>query len=201
METLAKMLVQQEELEVQIARTKRKIALLSQLCDETDTLAPIPDLDLGGLTEACRSVLRASRKEWMNTTEIMNGLRELGFPLDKYKAPMASVTTTVTRMVDSGDVIPSLKSNPGATEYKWVGWSGRSQEYRNFATLVELRKAITNAVESLTDPPKPDEVIINPPAPSSLAAMAADGRLTQPPRKGGLPPPPQIRPRPVTKRD
>ena len=173
MEALSKMLEQQEALEVQIARTKRKVALLSQLCDETDTLAVIPDLELGGLTEACRTVLRASRKEWMNVAEIANGLQELGFSLDKYKAPAASITTTIARMVDSGDVIPSGKTTPGATEYKWVGWSGKSQEFRNFATLTELRKSRANATERLTDPPRPDETIISPPAPGSFAAMDA----------------------------
>ncbi|MGD0293163.1 MAG: hypothetical protein ABSB30_04855 [Terracidiphilus sp.] len=45
------------------------------------------------------------------------------------------------------------------------------------------------------------ETSISPPAPNSLAAMAADGRITKPPGTGGIPPPPQIRPRPVTKRD
>jgi chromosome segregation ATPase len=140
MDELSKMLAQREELEVQIARTKRKVALLAQLCEETDELVPIPDLDLGGLTEACRTALRASRKEWMNTTEIMAALGELGFPLDKYKAPTASITTTVNRMVESGDVIPSPKSNPGATEYKWVGWSNKPAEFRGFAAAVEQKK-------------------------------------------------------------
>lgn len=140
MEALSRMLEQQEELEIQIARTKRKIALLSQLCEETDTLAPIPDLDLGGLTEACATVLRASRKEWMNTTEIKNGLQELGFSLEKYKAPMASITTTVNRMVNAGDVVQSSNTNPGAVEYKWLGMSNRPEATKNFAAALERRK-------------------------------------------------------------
>ena len=118
---LGALTAQREDLEVKIARTKRKIALLSQLCDETDTLAPIPDLDLGGLTDAVRTALRASRKGWVNTTEIMNGLRELGFPLDKYKAPMASITTTVNRLVEAGYVEINRLPTPGASEYRWVG--------------------------------------------------------------------------------
>lgn len=142
MQALSKMLVEQEQLEVQIAKTKRKVALLSQLCDETDTLAPIPDLDLGGLTEACRTVLRASRKEWMNSTEIKNGLAELGFPLDKYKAPMASITTTVNRMVETGDVVQSNNANPGAVEYKWLGMSNKSDAMRRFAAAHERRKHV-----------------------------------------------------------
>jgi chromosome segregation ATPase len=147
MESLARMLEQREELEVQIARTKRKIALLSQLCDETDTLAPVPDLDLGGLTEACRTVLRASRKQWMTIAEIQAGLAELGFPLEKYKAATASITTTVNRMVESKDVVEnSSTSSEDATEYKWLGMSNRPEAMRNFAAANERHKRRFKAI-------------------------------------------------------
>lgn len=141
MGALAKMLKQQEELEVQIARAKRKIALLSQLCDETDQPAPIPDLNLGGLTEACRTVLRASRKEWMTIAQIQAGLAELGFPLDKYKAATASITTTVTRMVDAGDVVEnSSASSEEPTEYKWLGMGNKPTAMKDFAAASERHK-------------------------------------------------------------
>src|SRR5208283_5985031 len=80
------------------------------------------DLDLGGLTDACRTVMRGSRKAWMTIAEIQEGLRELGFPLKDYKAPTASITTTVNRLAEPevGEVV--VEKHVGrANEYKWVG--------------------------------------------------------------------------------
>ena len=62
-----------------------------------------------------------SRKEWLNTGEIQRALKELGFPIDTYKAPNASITTTVNRLVDDGYVVSDKRLGAGAIEYKWVG--------------------------------------------------------------------------------
>ena len=117
---LAKLYEQREDIEVRIARTKRKLAILAELSEETEN-AQTPDLQLGGLSAACRTALRASRKPWMTVSEIQAALKELGFPLHEYKAPAASISTTVNRLVEYGEVVPDRRSNPGATEYKWVG--------------------------------------------------------------------------------
>ena len=79
-EALSLLLAQREEIENQIARVKRKIALLTELTGESGS-REVPDIDLGGLTEACITVLRAPRKEWMTAGEIQTALREMGFPL------------------------------------------------------------------------------------------------------------------------
>jgi len=124
-EELADLLGKREEIEVAIARQKRKVAAWSELCDESEIGDPVNDalealgLDLGGLSDACRTAMRASRKEWMTIAEIQATLKELGYPLDKYKAPTASITTTVNRLADSGEVV--VEKRPGASEYKWVG--------------------------------------------------------------------------------
>jgi hypothetical protein len=117
---LIKLLKEQEELEVKIARQKKRLAALAELCNDNEIAEP-PDLDLGGLSDAVRTAMRASRKEWLTTADIQGLLRELGFPLNEYKAPAASITTTVNRMVDGGEVVASPRSQAGATEYKWVG--------------------------------------------------------------------------------
>jgi len=119
-EKYARLLLEKERIETEIAKAKRRIAAWTELCDDTETGELVPDLDLGGLTDACRTVLRSSRKEWMTTADIQNDLRELGFPLGDYKAPAASITTTVNRLVDAGEVAVDRRSNPGATEYKWA---------------------------------------------------------------------------------
>jgi hypothetical protein len=118
---LAELTALRERIEIEIAKTKRKVAAWAELCEECDTAGPPIDLDLGGLTQACITALRGSRKEWLNTTEIQAALKELGFPISQYKAPNASIATTVNRLVDDGVVVADKRLGAGATEYKWVG--------------------------------------------------------------------------------
>lgn len=119
-EKLVQMIRDKEELETSIAKAKRRVAAWAELCDDTETGEIAPDLDLGGLTEACRTILRSARKEWMTVADIQRDLKELGFAIDSYKAPAASITTTVNRMHESGELAVNRRSNPGATEYKWA---------------------------------------------------------------------------------
>ena len=118
---LAALMLEQERIAVEIAKTKRRMAAWAELAEESDIALPPLDLDLGGLTEACMTVLRGSRKEWLNTGEIQRALKELGFPIDTDKAPNASIATTVNRMVDDGVVVADKRLGAGAIEYKWVG--------------------------------------------------------------------------------
>ncbi len=123
---LIELLKEQEELEVKVARQKKRMAALAELCDDSDLADQVLDLNLGGLTDVCRTVMRASRKEWMTVAEIQQAIKEIGFPLHKYKAPAASITTTVNRLAESGEIAVDRRSTPGATEYKWVGKAGGS---------------------------------------------------------------------------
>ena len=162
-----------ERLEVDIAKQRRKVAAWQELCategDEDVPMSPQMEslLDLGGLTEAVKTVLRGSRKKRLNTTEIMNGLRELGFPLDKYKAPMASITTTVNRLVPNEVSVYRLP-NPAGNEYEWVGPA---------SFLDGLGKGLAEAMAKAGT----SEVTISQPAPNSLAAM--DAAATNPVRR------------------
>jgi hypothetical protein len=118
---LAELLVNKEHIEVQIARQKRRVAALAELCNADEASESEVDLDLGGLTEACTTVLRGTRKDWLNISEIQTALKELGFPIHTYKAASASITTTVNRLVEDGVVVFDKRLGTGATEYKWIG--------------------------------------------------------------------------------
>lgn len=144
---LARLLRERERIEVEIARQRRKVAAWAELCG--GGLTDANDPGLGGLSDACRTALRASRKEWMTASEIQTALKELGFPLEKYKAPAASITTTVNRLAESGEVVADRRTTPGAIEYRWVGnfesvrkESGKTaaDALQKFAGLHELRK-------------------------------------------------------------
>lgn len=124
------LLKQREELEVSIAKQKRKVAALAQLCEDNEGIAVDPKLDLGGLTDACRTVLRASRKEWMTIGEIRTALEDIGFPIHKYRAIAASITTTVNRLVEAHEARDARISGDGRV-YKWIGpaFGAKGMEY------------------------------------------------------------------------
>jgi hypothetical protein len=132
-ETLAKLLRERDDIEIKIARQRKRVSALAELCDESEFGDNPFDFDLGGLADVCRTAMRASRKEWMTIAEIQAAIKELGYPLDKYKAPAASITTTINRMVKEEEVRIAKRSTPGANEYKYVGLGHKAA-----ATLLDL---------------------------------------------------------------
>jgi hypothetical protein len=114
---LKKLLEEREHTEVLIARQRRRIASLSQLISDDAKPSAADDL---GLTEACRSAFRNSEKEWLEMSDIMAGLRQIGVPLHTYKNAAASVTTTVARMVTAGEAT-MVRVTGGGKAYKWIG--------------------------------------------------------------------------------
>jgi hypothetical protein len=115
-EKLGLFLMWRDCLETLIARTKRKIALLTELSAES---TGVPDLGMGGLQDACITVLRSSKREWLTVAEIQSELREFGFPMEEYKAPQASVATTINRLASTGKV-EANRELPGMTLYRWA---------------------------------------------------------------------------------
>jgi hypothetical protein len=141
-QVLAQLLRDREEIEVKIARQRKRITALVELCDESEFGRPF-DFDLGGLTDVCRTAMRASRKEWMTIAEIQAAVKALGFPLDKYKAPAASITTTVNRLATAEEVVVDKRSAAGASEYKYVGTAAASG--KAMRELAEILQKISEA--------------------------------------------------------
>jgi hypothetical protein len=165
---LKSLLAQKEALEVKIAKQRQKVAAWEILANTddgspSDTTVYLESLiDIEGLSDACRTVMRASSLEWMTTSDIQRDLREIGFPLEKYKAPNGAITTTVNRMSVGADpvVIAKRSSNPNVTFYKWVGpkygapnslanqdadgrLTQRAQAIKNFKAAVDKRRLRT----------------------------------------------------------
>ena len=55
---LVKLLQDRDDIEVQIARHKKRVAALAELCDESEFGDQPLDLDHGGLTDVCRTAMR-----------------------------------------------------------------------------------------------------------------------------------------------
>ena len=147
-EALAKLLRERDQIEVKIARQRKRVSALAELCDESEFGEKPFDFDLGGLADVCRTAMRASRKEWMTIAEIQEGIKELGYPLNKYKAPAASITTTINRMVEEEEVLIDKRTTPGANEYKYIGLGHKAA--KSLLDLFRVGNEIINATKSIS---------------------------------------------------
>ena len=138
---LIELVRQRETLEQKIAKLKRRAALLAQLCEQEEAAQGIIDLDLRGLIDVCRTAMRASVKEWMTISDIEDIIKQLGFPLHEYKAPTASITTTVNRIVEDREA-KVIRETGVPARYKWIGVNyGASRSLANQFANAEREKA------------------------------------------------------------
>ena len=99
------------ELETRIAKQKKKIAALSQLVHADDEGSAPTDL-VQGITDACRTVFRATEKPLL-PIEVKNGVEALGLPPQQNL--LASVHTVIRRLLaarEVEEVPPSSGSGP-----------------------------------------------------------------------------------------
>jgi hypothetical protein len=148
--------------EKQIAEYTAAIRALAQVMEDKETadsvLATLDELGGGmGFAAATRWVLRVSPKAL--TPPAIRTLITIGKKMDlsRYSNPMASIHTTLRRMRESGEV-EEVVNDKGEKAYRLTKKSG-----------------------GIPPPPRAGQRIVSQPAPNSLAAMDADGRLTPPP--------------------
>jgi hypothetical protein len=160
-----KFLLQEKELlEVKIAKQRQLVAAWEIIAEQEDASGPdssganLDDLlDREGLTNAISTVMRASSKEWMTTSDVQAGLQDFGFDLKKYKAPHAAILTTVNRLVEKGEVEVRPMTTAGGTQYKWVGSRFSSLARAKYAPPALITDPQSPTVPPLTDPkPNPE---------------------------------------------
>jgi hypothetical protein len=124
------LLEEREKLEVKIAKQRQKVAAWGTLAAQDDedstqhSLGSVLNnlLDRESLTNACCTVLKASTKEWMKTSDIQTALRDFGFDLTRYISPHSAIMTTVQRLVEKGQVATQVNGSVLlGSEYKWIG--------------------------------------------------------------------------------
>jgi len=120
---LNQFLVQREELEARIARQKRKVAALRELVKEEDEDVSSSARLVDGVTDACRTVLRAANKPLL-PIEVRDGVERLGLPPQANL--LASVYTVLRRLEQANEVVADFNAcrNPGGSSvkaYRWVG--------------------------------------------------------------------------------
>jgi hypothetical protein len=93
--------MEQDELQVRIAKQKRIIAALTELADVEEDSPPPSDL-VKGITDACKTAVLGSNKP-LYPSEIRDRIQALGFP--EQKNLLASVHTIVKRLAEAGEVM------------------------------------------------------------------------------------------------
>ena len=71
-------------------------------------------------TESISSILAHSGKA-LTSTDIREQLEATGFDLDEYSQPLATIQSTLQRLVDAGKVKRDLTKDTKTVLYKWTG--------------------------------------------------------------------------------
>jgi len=113
------LLAKRENLEIRIAKQKKRIAALTELVQsDDDSPAPVGLVD--GITDACKTVLRAAEKP-LQPAEVRDRIEALGLPSQKNL--LASVHTILKRLATANPLnveeIPA--ADGGSTPmYRWA---------------------------------------------------------------------------------
>ena len=124
-DVLRDLLERMEQLEVQIARQRRKVAALAVLGEQSGKGDDVTtELRLDGLTSACRSALRAAGRRGLTPIELRASLRQLNFPIDVYQNSLAVIHTILKRLESYKEVraaIHDVHDGRDDSVYQWIG--------------------------------------------------------------------------------
>lgn len=118
---LAEMLTYREAVEFQIAKQREKVAALAVLAGESEEDS-FEKMAIG-LTAACRAAFRAAGQRGLMPTELRDAVKKLGFPIETYSNPMASLHAVIGRLAEKGEIRTSVRDTHDRVEkslYQWV---------------------------------------------------------------------------------
>ena len=97
---LQRLLDKAADLEVRIAKQKRKVALLTELENDSEDSHASAAL-VSGITDACKTAIY-SASGWLSPTDVRDRVLALGFPKQKNLLP--SIHAILKRLVASGQI-------------------------------------------------------------------------------------------------
>jgi hypothetical protein len=114
---------QREELATKIAKQQTRVAALTALTEESE-VRPMTEMDLGGLTNACRTAFRAAGDRGLMPTELRSSLEQLRFPMRTHKNILSSIHTVIKRLEQGGEIrkaMHDINSGLDISVYQWAG--------------------------------------------------------------------------------
>src|SRR5437899_2192496 len=122
-EALQELFRQREELATKIAKQQTRVAALAALCEQSEEVGEMTELDLGGLTNACRTAFRAAGNRGLMPTEVRSALEQLRFPTRTHKNILASIHTVIRRLTEAGEIrraIHDVHDEQDKSVYQWA---------------------------------------------------------------------------------
>jgi hypothetical protein len=121
---LRDLLRQREQLATKIAKQQTRVAALAALCETSEEVDKMTEMDLGGLTNACRTVFRAAGNRGLMPTEVRGALERLRFPIQTHKNILASIHTVIRRLEEVGEIQKAIHDKHAGEDksvYQWAG--------------------------------------------------------------------------------
>ena len=115
-EEYARLQSERNAIDVRLARLQHGIAALAAICGEAS------GQERPGLTDACRSVLKAA-DEPLKATALRDRVAALGLDLSAYSNALASIHVVLRRLVRSGEA-RLTPSADGAPTFAWQTFEG-----------------------------------------------------------------------------
>lgn len=106
---------QQEETEQKIAQLKQGILSIAPLAKEPVDNTWLSMITAVGITEGIRDILRAAYPKYLSPVEIKEQLKKKGQDLSGHKNVMASVHSTLKRMLENKE----LRTSEDGLTYAW----------------------------------------------------------------------------------
>jgi hypothetical protein len=150
--SLAELFRQREALDIAIAKQQRRAAALAALVDESEEGGRILELEIGGITDAIRNVLRAACPgKGLTAKEIKIRLSELHFPVNEYQNFMSSLGSVLRRLIGSGEVRKAIIDTHDGRHtpiYRWVQKYGATNRLANMMlSQLETEQSIPPTTE------------------------------------------------------
>jgi hypothetical protein len=142
------MISEHEQLEIKIAKQKKKVAALYELVQADEGSAALSGL-VEGITDACRVVFRAAEKP-LEPAEVRDRVQALGLPPQANL--LASVHTTIKRMKEAGEISDVSEQGIG---YVWAGGQRSANAYAEILKSAGISDAMREAVGRNTTPKAP----------------------------------------------
>jgi hypothetical protein len=136
-EQLAELFRQQEAIGIAISKQQRRVAAFATLVDESEESDQVLDLQLGGLTDAVRGVLKDGGPYGLSPRDIRSRLADLYFPVNSYKNFMASLHSVLNRLEKSSEVsatevtVEQSGERHDETYYRWIPKYGATNSLAN----------------------------------------------------------------------
>jgi hypothetical protein len=131
---LEKAVEEREEIDQRIAQLKQGILSIAPLAKEIATDELTIAIQSAGMTEAVRDILRAVYPKRLSPVEIKDQLKARGQDLTQHSNVMASVHSTLKRMLDNEEI----RTNDEGLTYGWRRFAFRHRRRNQRAAGVPL---------------------------------------------------------------